>query len=68
MNKGISILGHVNTTSQGGSQATDLRPPRMITPFVRGVTFFTLFHFFTQYFGMKNYIFAKHFTIAACQA
>ena len=39
MNKGISISGRVNTTSGGGSQATDLRRPRMITPFVRFVYF-----------------------------
>ena len=39
MDKGISISGRVNTTSGGGSQATDLRRPRMITPFVRFVTF-----------------------------
>ena len=55
MNKGISILGRVNTTSGGGSQATDLRRPRMITPSVRFVIFSPFYSNFILHnvFGMK---------------
>ena len=63
MNKGISISGLVNTTSGGGSQATDLRRPRMITPFVRFVTFnsFFLILFYTMYLDWNIYIFRQTF-------
>ena len=61
MNKGISISGRVNTTSGGGSQATDLRRPRMITPFVRFVTFnsFCSNFFYTMYLDWNIYIFRR---------
>ena len=65
MNKGISISGRVNTTSGGGSQATDLRRPRMITPFVRFVTFNSFYSNFilNVYSDWNIYIFRRTFYI-----
>ena len=67
MNKGISISGRVNTTSGGGSQATDLRRPRMITPFVRFVNFNSFYSNFILHnvFGTKCLHFSPN--ISHCQ-